>query len=555
MMSMKQVQFFVLSVMVLTLIGLAAISVIGYQGTDQIHGTYDEIVHSEIPKLELLQRMTYESSTVQRKILFLVIASSNNDLEGKESAHKAIEEARQKSTKYFQEMESLIQTEEAKKILKEIKNAESDYHEKGDRLVELALEGKTADAFAYNKSATLPAFNRYQTLLEQLVEEVVGLADQKGKEADSEAKAIRNKTLTLGISIFVIGFLGVCFTVWNLRSTMRKLTLISNSIEEGSTQTATASGEVSSSSQSLAHGASEQASSLEETSASLEEMSSMTKRNAENAREVKGLANEARHAGDKGVEEMSALKIAMTEIQASGNEISKIIKTIDEIAFQTNILALNAAVEAARAGEAGAGFSVVADEVRSLAQRSALASRETSEKIEGAIQKAKHGGELTLRVAESLSIIVDKSKKVDQLILEITSASDEQSRGVDQINIAIGQMDKVTQSSAANAEQTAAAAEELSSQAESLRGLILELNEIVGGVSTPTVAVHPPVVSHPPHDFKRNRLSLSPPPKKEFDERSLPLPPLSTSARKVSSSSEKRGDDFFKDADSFRDMN
>jgi len=241
------------------------------------------------------------------------------------------------------------------------------------------------------------------------------------------------------------------------------------------------SSQVSSASQTLAEGASEQASSLEETSSSLEEMSSMTKRNSENARKANELAKEARAAADKGVGDMQTMATAMEAIKVSSDDIAKIIKTIDEIAFQTNILALNAAVEAARAGEAGMGFAVVADEVRNLAQRCAQAAKETSGKIEGAITKTGQGVEITSKVAEALNVIVTKVRQVDELVSEVSGASREQTDGITQINVAVGQMDKVTQGNAANAEESAAAAEELNAQAEIMKQSVAELLQLVGG--------------------------------------------------------------------------
>ena len=240
-------------------------------------------------------------------------------------------------------------------------------------------------------------------------------------------------------------------------------------------------GQVSSASQSLAEGAGEQAASLEETSSSLEEMSSMTKRNAENAQKANDLAKQARSAADKGVGDMQAMSAAMEAIKISSDDIAKIIKTIDEIAFQTNILALNAAVEAARAGEAGMGFAVVADEVRNLAQRSAQAAKETAAKIEGAITKTAQGVELSGKVAETLNEIVTKARQVDELAAEVAGASHEQTQGITQINTAVGQMDKVTQSNAANAEESAAAAQELNAQAAAMKECVAELLHLVGG--------------------------------------------------------------------------
>jgi methyl-accepting chemotaxis protein len=206
----------------------------------------------------------------------------------------------------------------------------------------------------------------------------------------------------------------------------------------------------------------------------------MTRRNAENAQKVNDLAKHARAAADKGSNDMQAMSSAMEAIKGSSDDIAKIIKTIDEIAFQTNILALNAAVEAARAGEAGMGFAVVADEVRNLAQRSAQAAKETAAKIEGAIQKTAQGVDLSDKVAQSLHEIVGKTRQVDELAAEVANASREQTQGISQINTAVTEMDKVTQSNAANAEESAAAAEELNAQALLLKGSVGQLLALVG---------------------------------------------------------------------------
>jgi methyl-accepting chemotaxis protein len=215
-------------------------------------------------------------------------------------------------------------------------------------------------------------------------------------------------------------------------------------------------------------------------------MASMTKRNSENARKANELAKEARTAADKGVQDMQTMAASMEAIKVSSDDIAKIIKTIDEIAFQTNILALNAAVEAARAGEAGMGFAVVADEVRNLAQRCAQAAKETAGKIEGAIVKTGQGVEITGKVAIALNEIVTKIRQVDDLVTEVAGASSEQTNGIAQINVAVGQMDKVTQSNAATAEESAAAAEELNAQAEIMKQAVAELLQLVGARETTT---------------------------------------------------------------------
>ncbi len=299
--------------------------------------------------------------------------------------------------------------------------------------------------------------------------------------ADSASASLSSSSSLVTAGSIAALLIGAFLATVISRGTTRILTNISELLDESATQVAAAATQVSGASQSLAEGASEQAASLEETSASLEEMSSMTQRNAENAQTARQLANDTRTAADSGSADMKKMMAAMDEIKSSSDNIGKIIKTIDEIAFQTNILALNAAVEAARAGEAGMGFAVVADEVRHLAQRSAQAAHETAERIEDSIRKSEQGVQISGLVAESLGHIVHKAREVDQLVSEIATASREQSQGIKQVNTAVTQMDKVTQSNAASAEESASASEELNAQAASLKDAVNELVALVGG--------------------------------------------------------------------------
>ena len=283
-------------------------------------------------------------------------------------------------------------------------------------------------------------------------------------------------------SLFVVLLL-VCVVglIWTARSTSSAMRKITDELFAGAEQVASVSAEVSSGSQSLAEGATEQAASLEETSASLEELASRTKDNTDFISKMSDLGKQTRQAAEKGASDMEAMTAAVDGIRASSNEIAKIIKTIDEIAFQTNILALNAAVEAARAGEAGMGFAVVAEEVRNLAQRSAAAARDTATRIEGAVAKANQGVQISSTVSEGLSQILAKAREVDTLAAKVNQASQAQNEGISQVNSAVSQMDSVTQHTAASAEESAAAANELSAQAAGLKDVAARLAYLVDG--------------------------------------------------------------------------
>jgi methyl-accepting chemotaxis protein len=277
-------------------------------------------------------------------------------------------------------------------------------------------------------------------------------------------------------------------------------------VTEATEQVTSAGGQISSGSQSLAQGANEQASSLEEVSSSLEEMASMTKQNADNANQAKGLAAESDTNAKAGAEAMDRMSNAINRIKESSDQTAKIVKTIDEIAMQTNLLALNAAVEAARAGEAGRGFAVVAEEVRNLAQRSAQAAKNTADMITESVKNADDGVKIATEVSQSFETIAGSAKKVNDLIAEIAAASQEQSSGIEQINTAVAQMDKVTQQNAANSEESASAAEELSSQAEELKNMISQfvLSQSMVSVSTPRKMAAAHTLVHAPVKDKSN---------------------------------------------------
>jgi len=373
---------------------------------------------------------------------------------------------------------------------------------------ELSLGLKNKEAFALFKKQTDPAFEKLKSAVREEIEYKKQIADVTAQESIE----LTNNTSTM-VNLSIIVMLSACVAIAYVivRSLNRVLTSVADTLGEGANQIVAASGQLATASQSLAHGANEQAASLEETSSALEQIGSMTKRNSESAQAALALTGETRVAAETGAQRTEEMQVAMKSIlqastemavaihgiTTSSNSISKIISTIDEIAFQTNILALNAAVEAARAGEAGMGFAVVAEEVRSLAKRSADAAKETAAMIEAAVKQSQVGvevnGRVTARIAEvvqkangvrdSLVHIVAKARDVDSVVGQITEASKEQNSGLEQINGAINLMNQVTQANAAGSDQTASASEELTAQSIELRAGVDVLVKLVSGES------------------------------------------------------------------------
>jgi methyl-accepting chemotaxis protein len=304
------------------------------------------------------------------------------------------------------------------------------------------------------------------------LEYVVDITDRKKvlKDIIQVAQEMAQGNLTTGITNKYEGDYKAIADNLNraVRSTHDALARVAESVE----QVSSATRQIASSSQSVAQGASEQASSLEETSSSLEEIASMTRQNADNTMQAKTLAQSTKEAAEKGGGAMQRMTDAMGKIRAASEGTAQIIKDINEIAFQTNLLALNAAVEAARAGDAGRGFAVVAEEVRNLALRSKEAAQKTEDLIKEAVSHAENGRVISDDVATNLNDIVSSVGKVNDIVTEIAIASQEQSRGIEQVNKTVSEMDKVVQAAAANAEESSSAAEELSGQAEEMATLV-----------------------------------------------------------------------------------
>lgn len=372
--------------------------------------------------------------------------------------------------------EDSITAEEDRQNFAKLKELVAGVTDAWDQVQPLSRGGKKDDAFDLYTRAVRPIMISAADRLDTMVQWNQNSIQKTTTSTMAAVNSSRWAVLVLTL-LAIAG--GVSISWLMIRTLTRELNRTVAELAEGAEQIASAASQVSSSSQSLAQGSSEQAASIEETSASGEEISSMARKNAENCRsmaELVSTSQEAIASTNRQLEEMIA---SMNGINESSDKIAKIIKVIDEIAFQTNILALNAAVEAARAGDAGMGFAVVADEVRSLAQRSAQAAKDTAALIEDSIAKSNQGKVKVDQVAQAIRVITSDSSRIKVLVDEVNLGSEEQSRGLDQISKAIVQMEQVTQTTAANAEEGAAAAEELNAQSEALKDVVSHVNAMV----------------------------------------------------------------------------
>jgi methyl-accepting chemotaxis protein/methyl-accepting chemotaxis protein-1 (serine sensor receptor) len=404
------------------------------------------------------------------------IASDNSA--AKIGIEQATEQAKQMIQEHLAAYEKRIAQDEDRQLYGNIKLAYDRFLAAWEEVAPLSRSGKTAEAVAKYLAVGTPAHKALQQAIHAEIDWDRKQGEKNSRGASSQVGQARfGSGLLLAISILVGGLLAFLI----VRSVNGALTRAITELSEGAEQLASAASQVSSSSQSLAQGSSEQAASLEQTSASSEEINSMARSNTANSRSAADLVTQSRQKFVETNQSLNESVVAIDEINSQSAKISKIIKVIDEIAFQTNILALNAAVEAARAGEAGMGFAVVADEVRNLAQRCAQAAKDTAELIEESIAKSNNGKVKVDQVATAIRAITEETAKMKELVDEVNVGSQEQARGIEQIAKALTQMEQVTQQTAANAEESASAAEELNAQSETLKEVVGRLAAMVGG--------------------------------------------------------------------------
>ena len=390
-----------------------------------------------------------------------------------------IKDLRAKNTALLKEFLKTNPNQEQINKLNDYKKIRTDYWNKMDLAISYGLNNKTKEAYNVYKS-NLANIAQYRGTMVELVE----LQKEISKRVFEENK---KATAAANMLLIVIGFaslsLMVSLGIVIARGITNPIQRAIGELTTGSSEVSTASSQVEAASQALAEGTTEQAASIQETSSTLEETSSMIQQNNENTKQAVVMAKNAKDYAQKSNKEMAVMMKSMDDLKQSSNEIAKIIKVIDEIAFQTNLLSLNAAVEAARAGDAGKGFAVVAEEVRNLAQRSAQAAKDTASIIENNISLSENSVVIARNVNESLNQIDDEARKVSELLEEISTATDEQARGINEINKAIQQMERVVQSNSATADESATASGALAGQAANVNGIVHSLIKLIEGAN------------------------------------------------------------------------
>jgi methyl-accepting chemotaxis protein/methyl-accepting chemotaxis protein-1 (serine sensor receptor) len=452
------------------------ISGLGLYSVNRLKAAFDDAVNGSVQKIVSSGKLDSSEGDMLIAQRGFLLYGMIQDAEMTAKCERSFTEGLAASRAALEEIRPLIVKEEARRSMEASLSGLRDWETIFSELQKLMRAQKPQDALQLATQKALPLFAELQNQSDKMV----AIQRQNLKNDQASIESLQSWMRGLTALLFALGLAAGAGALWVSVTSTRQLRQISTEINQGAHQVASASAQMSSVSQSLAQGASEQAASLEETSASTEELNAMTKQSADGARRVA----EETVAADQYLQEtngrLTQMIDSMHSINASSEKISKIIRVIDEIAFQTNILALNAAVEAARAGDAGLGFAVVADEVRSLAQRCAQAAKDTSELIEESVTRSMEGKSKLDEVSASISKVVVNAAQIRRLAEEVKQGSSEQANGIEQIARTVVQMQQVTQSTAASAEEGASAGEEMSSQAESLRHSAQLLQSLVG---------------------------------------------------------------------------
>ncbi len=437
----------------------------------------EESVGVTTRNIELAAELKANVFTFRLQERGMLLFSYINASEQVDSCRKSYDQAIRSAAAKVREIRPLLVSDRGRQLMDQAEAGIAEYKTQQLEVRKFLASGQNNEATEWDKKMVVPA----GTKIIAAIDELNGILHALNGDAAESALGVRSAAkITLAVCVLACLPFSIVLAAAMLRTT-RRLQQTAMQLQQTAGEVAGASAQASSSSQSLARNSSEQAASLQETSASSEQINSMARKNCEHSQSAAELVTESEQKFADAKRSLQEMIVAMDEISGESQKISKIIKVIDEIAFQTNILALNAAVEAARAGEAGMGFAVVADEVRNLAQRSAQAAKDTASLIEGSIAKSKYGKEKVDHVASSIEAITEQAAYIKTLVDEVNQGGQEQTRGIEQVAKAIMQMDQLNQKTAASAEESASAAEELNAQSLALKNLVADVTALVGG--------------------------------------------------------------------------
>ncbi|MBS1806431.1 MAG: MCP four helix bundle domain-containing protein [Acidobacteria bacterium] len=462
------------------------LGVISWYSVASLSAELDTAVKKTAVKIDLTSNIGKRVNEISAADRGIMLGYTNKDEDAIRRNVDKRKAARNRIKEQIGQMRPLLVTAEGRASLDSLEQNITTLDTLDQQYLNLGRDGRFLDAQALANASILPMITKIEeecAALLKLNRDILA-ASQVG------ADSLSSRTRWTIVLVMLLGGTTCALVLIVLRMVNTSLRRVIGELSEGAGQLASAARQISESSQTLAQGSSEQAASLEETSASSEEINSMALKNAEHSQAADMLVAQSQEQFAETSNSLAAMVVAMDDIKSSSDKVAKIIKVIDEIAFQTNILALNAAVEAARAGEAGMGFAVVADEVRNLAQRCAQAARDTTSLIEASIAKSSDGKLRVDQVAAAIRTSTDEASRIKTLVDEVSLGSIEQTRGIEQIAKALTEMEQVTQQSAANAEESAAAAEELTAQASTLMDVVRGLSAMVGYTPSDREQVH-----------------------------------------------------------------
>ena len=458
------------------LVMIAALTFTSMRAMTSLNTGLDRLVHRMSLRADRTSQLVESLSDISGRQQALLLHSVLSDAAGVEQNRRAVAEAEHRIDGLFGELLPLIDSAGDKRLAQDLQTRMLAVRPISDEAMQLIQKQQMNDALKLVSEKLLPAYDDLQRNARDF------LTNQRDRMTtdtmDIQASASSTRTLAFVFVALTIGCsLLISIVVRQMNSALGGM---GSQVSEGAQQVARAAAQMGAISQSLAHGASEQAVSLEQTSASSEQVNHMVQRNAKSSREAAEHTNDANRLLTGANQKLEQMLDSMRDISSSSERISKIIRVIDEIAFQTNILSLNAAVEAARAGEAGMGFAVVADEVRNLAQRCSQAAKDTSGLIEESIQHSKTGKVRLDEVAAAMRQVTDSAVQVQRLSNEVNAGSEEQAKAIEQISKAILQIQQVTQQTAASAEEGASAGSQMSAEAEHLQSAVNRMRAMLG---------------------------------------------------------------------------